>query len=111
MRMGRKRTRDRHLPTSVYHRHGAYYFVDHAGKWIRLGKSLGDAYRALAGFVESTEVKTVADLCDRYTREVLPSYSDHEQKGRGVHLARIRAVFGAMIPTDVTGREVPQFGD
>jgi hypothetical protein len=56
--MGRKRRRDKHLPTSVYHRHGAYYFVDKDGKWNRLGRSLGEAYRELAHFVEAPSVKS-----------------------------------------------------
>lgn len=111
MRMGRKRTRDKHLPKSVYHRHGAYYFVDHKGKWRRLGTSLGEAYRALAELVEAPTVRNVADLCDRYTREVLPSYSVKEQKNRASHLIRIRAVFGAMEPGDVQGGNVRAFRD
>jgi integrase len=109
--MGRKRRRDKHLPTSVYHRHGAYYFVDKDGKWNRLGRSLGEAYRELAHFVEAPSVKTVDDLCVRYRREVLPSYSKKEQKNRTAHLERIQAVFGKMTPSEVREAHVRAFRD
>ena len=109
--MGRKRKRDKHLPTSVYRRHNAYYFVDRKGKWHRLGASLGEAYRSLAGFVGSVEIKTVDDLCNRYAQEVLPSYSTKEQKNRASHLSRVRAVFGNMFPADVRPFHVRAFRD
>lgn len=109
--MGRKRKRDKHLPTSVYQRHNAYYFVDHTGKWHRLGRSLGEAYRSLAGFIGSTEIKTIDDLCDRYALEVLPSYSTKEQKNRSSHLSRVRAVFGDMAPGEVRPTHVRAFRD
>lgn len=111
MRVGRKRKYNKHLPNSVYHRHNAYYFVDHTGKWHRLGTSLGEAYRSLANFVDSGETHTVNDLCTRYTREVLSSYSTKEQKNRAAHLARIQAVFGQMRPTEVTPVHVRAFRD
>jgi integrase len=40
--MSRKRTKDKHLPRSVYHRHGAYYHVKN-GKWTRLADTLASA--------------------------------------------------------------------
>ena len=109
--MGRKRTRDKHLPKNVYRRHGAYYFVDHQAKWRRLGTSLGDAYRELATLIEAPPITTISNLADRYTREVLPSYSVREQKNRTAHLARIRAVFGEMAPSDLAGMHVRAFRD
>ena len=109
--MGRKRKRDKHLPSNVYHRHGAYYFVDHGGKWHRLGGSLGQAYLSLASFVDCGEIKTMNDLCDRYGREVLPSYSVKEQKNRAAHLSRVRAVFSEMLPPEVNASHVRAFRD
>jgi hypothetical protein len=81
--VGRTRKTNKHLARRVYQKHGAYFFVDHKQKWHRLGTSLGEAYRALAGFVlEERSIRTMNDLCDRYQREVLPVYSTHEQKTR-----------------------------
>lgn len=111
MRVGRHRTKNKGLPKRVYLRHGAYYFVDHAGKWIRLGKSLGEAYRALAVLVEVGPVTTINDLCDRYDREVLLTYSPHERQGRLPNLARIRAVMGHMQPRELDSAGVRAFRD
>jgi integrase len=46
----RKRSRDTHLPKSVYHRHGAYWFV-RQGKWQRLGSDLQSALAAYGRLV------------------------------------------------------------
>ncbi len=40
--MGRPRKTDRHLPPSIFHKHGAYYQVK-KGKWERLGTDLSTA--------------------------------------------------------------------
>ncbi len=111
MSVGKKRKTNKHLPQRVYLKHGAYYFVDHQNKWRRLGVSLGEMYRALATFVETATIETVEDLCARYSREVLPAYSTKEQKTRAPHLVRIKAVFGAMRPQDVTPKHVRIFRD
>lgn len=110
-RVGRHRTKNKGLPKRVYLRHGAYYFVDHGGKWIRLGKGLGEAYRALAQLVEVGPVETINDLCDRYDREVLLTYSEHERQGRLPHLARIRAVAGHKPPLELSSADVRAFRD
>jgi hypothetical protein len=111
MAVGRTRKKNKGLPKRVYLRHGAYYFVDYTGKWIRLGKSLGEAYRALATLVEVGPVETINDLCDRYDREVLLTYRPKERQGRLPHLARIRAVMGHMRPQELTGLGVRAFRD
>jgi len=51
------------------------------------------------------------DLCDRYGREVLPSYSVKEQKNRAAHLSRVRAVFSEMLPSEVNSSHVRAFRD
>ncbi len=111
MPVGKRRKTNKHLPSRVYRKHGAYFFVDHQQKWHRLGVSLGEAYRALATFVEATPIATVEDLCNRYTHEVLPSYSTKEQKNRAVHLARVRVVFGELRPAEVNPTHVRAFRD
>lgn len=59
----RRRTRDRHLPPCVYHKHGAYYFV-RRGKWIRLGASLSEALSRYARLVTEGRGDMV-DILDR----------------------------------------------
>ncbi len=109
--MGRRRKKDTHLPSSVYYRHAAYYFVDHKGKWNRLGTSLGEMYRRLADFVEESPVATMDDLFDRYLRDVVPNKAPATQEINRDQIVRLRAVFGHMAPTDVTAPHVCAYRD
>ena len=65
--MARPRTRDRNLPVSCYHKHGAYYYVRH-GKWHRLGATLPEAMTAYAHLVGVTE-HTLPALLDEAVTE------------------------------------------
>ena len=110
--MGRRRKKDKHLPANIYHRHGAYYFRHYTGKWIHMGRSLGEMYRRLADYAEDDRgTKLVNDLCDRYQREILSGYTVKEQKNRIVHLVRIRAAFGKMAVQDIEARHIRAFRD
>ena len=64
----RPRKTDRHLPRRVYQRHGAYYYVDRTGKWVRLGKGLEDALQAYAGGMPG--------LIDRVLAHIRPRLAD-----------------------------------
>lgn len=111
MAMGRRRTRDKHLPARVYLRHGAYYLVDHAGKWIRLGATLTDMYAELAKLTAPPTLKTMADLLYRYRVECLPAKADKTQRDHGRALDRLTAVFGRMRPQDVRPQDVYAYRD
>lgn len=112
--MGRKRKYDKHLPRWVYQRAGTYYFVEKAtGKWSNLGRDYGKALaeygRLVAG--SNTRSRTMADLIDRYLREVAPTkaeatYRDNRRQGK-----LLRAFFGPMNPMDVTARHIYQYMD
>jgi len=93
--MGRRRTRDRHLPPRLYRRHGAYWHVV-AGKWTRLSDDLGEALRRWAereGAAPETG-ETVGEAIDRYLREVLPGLAGATQVTYRACLARLTPVFG-----------------
>lgn len=110
--MGRRRKRDKHLPSRVYHQHGAYYYVDFKGKWHRLGSQMGDAYRALADFCpDQGKIETMDDLVNRYQREIMSGYSVKAQKDRAKHFSRIRAVFGSMRVADIRPANIRAFRD
>lgn len=109
--MPRRRQTQTHLPQHVYFKHGAYYFVDRAKKWHWLGKSEGDMHRAMATLADVGEVGTIAQLIERYKKEVLSGYRKHEQTARRKHLERIGLVMGTMAPPDLTGLDVRQFRD
>lgn len=97
--MGRKRTTGAHLPRRVYLHHGSYFFVDRAGKWHNLGKTLAEAYRALAEHVEvNLTARTMNALFDRYMTEVIPTKAPRTQRDNGYELQPLRATLGAMDP-------------
>lgn len=59
--MGRPRTHNRHLPPSVYLRHGTYYLV-RAGTWHPLGRDLVSALREHARLVNGDAHTDVGSL-------------------------------------------------
>ena len=109
--MGRLRKNDKHLPRRVYIRHGAYYFVDHIGKWHRLGASLGEMYRALAEHVEESQIIVMDDLLARYLRDVVPQKAERTQVDNRAQIARLRCVFGHMRPSEITAPDICAFRD
>lgn len=111
MAMGRRRKTNRHLPARVYLRSGAYYFVDFAGKWHQIGRSLGEMYDALATFATPRAITTMADLLYRYRLEVLPTKAPGTQKNHARSLDRLTAVFGRMRPEDVRPKHIYAYRD
>lgn len=113
MRVGRRRKTNKHLPKRVYLRHGAYYFVDTAGKMHRLGVTLPEMYRALACLVVVSDapLKLIRDVVTRYRVEVLPGKVPHTQVDHARYLDMIEAVHGAMHPADLRPVHIRQFID
>lgn len=108
--MGRPRKYHKHLPPRVYHRHGAFWFVQRDGKWLRLGPTLPDAYRALAALSGPQEApQTVADAIARYRREVLPEKAVKTQEDQGLYLTRFGEVFGGYAVNAVRPVHIQQF--
>ena len=99
--MGRKRKHRRDLPERVYYRHGAYYFVDRAGKWHNLGRDHHQALIEHARINRAGALLTLGQLMDRYVSDVLPGKAPATQRGNLLELAKLRAVFGHMRPDDV----------
>jgi integrase len=109
--MGRKRTKDRHLPTRVYLRAGSYYFVDQLGKWHRLGRDFGSAMTAYGRILEDSPLRTMGDLFDRYQREIMPTKAPKTQRDNAHQLKRLRSVFAHMRPQELQTVHVYQYRD
>lgn len=108
--VGRKRKHDRHLPQRVYHRRGAYYFVDMAGKWNPLGKEYVEALRRLAGLLGShASSQTVEHLIARYDIEELSSKAPKTRQGRRQQFQAIVRCFGDMSPEEIEPHHVWNF--
>lgn len=109
--MGRRRTRDKHLPPRVYRKHGAYFFARaDNGKWIRLGATLQEALAAYARLVESPcRVATVGDLLDRYLKEVATAKAPRTYKDNVAEAGPLRAFFGSMFLDEVRSADVYRY--
>lgn len=99
------------LPSRVYLKHGAYYFVSPQNKWIRLGKTLAEAYRELALLEAQGREGTIDGLVARYLREVTPRKAPSTQKQDRYRAAQILAVFGAERPENIRPTHIAQYLD
>jgi hypothetical protein len=90
---GRPRKRDSHLPKRVYLRRGAYYFVDYAEKWHKLGRDLPTMYRRLADYLDEYPIRTMNDVFDRYAVEVIPQKAPRTQKDNRTELKLLRGIW------------------
>lgn len=105
--VGRTRKKDKHLPQRVYHRRGAYYFVDLAGKWHPLGKDYPGALRNLAILLaRDAPTDTIEQLIGKYEAEVLPQKAKKTRQGRLQEFKPIREVFGQMRAEDIEPHHV-----
>lgn len=113
MGMGRRRKSRKDLPERVYHRHGAFYFVDAGGKWHRLGKNLADAMIRYAELNSSphSALVTLGHVMDRYQAEVIPSKAPRTQKNYISDMRPLRASFGRMRPDDLTPQDIYAYMD
>ncbi|WP_181919209.1 hypothetical protein [Alkalilimnicola ehrlichii] len=108
--MGRPRTKNKHLPPRVYFKHGAYYYVDRAGQWHRLGANLPDAMAEWAKLVEAPVTATrMQSLFDRYMLEIAPRKAPRTYKDNKSEIKALRVFFGDMKPEDVEPRHVYEF--
>jgi integrase len=98
------------LPERWRFRYGAYYYRVPPGqesqwddkKEYRLGSTLSEAYRTWADRLQYLEqVRTIAQLLDRYAFEVLPEKAWKSQESNRTSINRLRPVFGHMLLDDI----------
>ncbi len=100
--MGRRRKSRHDLPERVYHKHGAFYFVDRANTWHRLGKDFSTAMVRYAELLaRPVNITTLGQIFDRYQREVIPTKAPKTQRDNLRQLALLRQAFGHMAPEQV----------
>lgn len=107
--MGRRRTKNKHLPRRVYPKHGALWFVDKASQWHRLSdeNDLGTMYSNLAKFVDTSKpLHTMADVFDRFIVEKIPLLAARTQSDYLGYIENLRLYFNDAPPEDVTGGDV-----
>lgn len=93
--------------------HGAYYLRPSGKPRVALGRDFGKAMSEYGRLLSATwSGRTLADVIDRYRAEVLPlkrSKKTRTDEERGLLL--LRAVFGRMIPADLTPRDCYRYLD
>lgn len=109
MTMGRPRKRNKHLPNRVYLISGTYWFVDHMGKWHKLGREYAKMLRGLADFMEPENLDTLGLVFDRYLLEIIPGKADRTQKDQTREMKILRATFGGMRPQDLRTADCAKF--
>ncbi len=100
--------------------HGAYYYRVPEGlesswdgkKQFRLGKSLPEAYKVWAERLGTLDdAKTIGELLERYSLEVVPKKEVTTQAHNAVAIKRLRAVMGALALTALKPRHIYQYVD
>lgn len=117
--MGRRRTKNRHLPARMYEDHGAFYFEPPGTRnWINLGKDLSAAlakYGQLIGPIWSG--RTVHDTLMRYKTHITPLPINGRERTKEAIDNEIRTidrfdrVFGAMHQDSLTQRHLYTYID
>lgn len=110
--MGRRRITRQDLPQRVYFNHGAYYFVTIKGEWIYLHRQFPKAMSRYAEIVGSPSGKgAMADLINRYLREVSAKKSPRTYKNNLHESKKLLAVFGDMSPAEITPQDIYAYMD
>lgn len=120
--MARPRTKHKHLPKYVSPINGAYWYRGPKGvdgkkpKPIRLAdvgdeSKMYEEYGKLTKEVPAGPIHTMADLFDRYEKEIVPRLAPRTQTDYKWILKQLRKVFGPMRPHDVVPRDIGMFLD
>lgn len=111
MRMGRHRTRDKHLPALVSIEGGRYYFRKGKAPRVDLGRDFATAMAKYGELFRDVPLATFGDVLDRYQREITPRKAERTQKDERGYIAKLREVFGAMPPQTITPAAVSKLRD
>ena len=100
------------LPSRVYFKNNAYYFVTLNKKWIRLGKNYIEALQEYTKLNQSNKpVFTMGQLFDRYLIEIIPTKAKATQEDNLNSLKFLRLAFGEMLPSEITPQDIYAYMD
>jgi hypothetical protein len=114
MNMGRKRKHNTDMPARVYLSRGWWFFTPKGSPKIKLAgeQDRAGALRAYAELMDGRPRSgTVAELLNRYARDVLPGKSVRTRKEQERQIHKINAVFGTMRIPDITPPMIAQYLD
>ncbi|MGZ5026094.1 MAG: site-specific integrase, partial [Methylobacter sp.] len=101
------------LPTRVYIKHGAYYYVTLPDrKWVRLGKTESEMYVALSKIKAiDAGTGTMAEYFDRYEKEVIPTKAPRTQQDNLSEIKNLKQAFGKMLPENIKPKHIYAYMD
>jgi integrase len=100
------------LPARVYKKHGAFYYVTHERKWVRLGVTLQEMHAAYYKLLEKpTAIFNMGDLIDRYMQEVAPTKAPRTYRDNQKEAANLKAVFQKVNPKEITPIHIYRYID
>lgn len=109
---------NRPLPARWVKKHGAFYYLVPPGlesgwdgkKWFRLGSTLPEAHAAFASRIkDKMAAKTIGQLLDRYSVEVVPKKAPKTASENLRQIARLRAAIGGNRIEDLEPQHVYQY--
>ncbi len=111
--MTRPRKKNRDLPPRMYLKHGAYYYVTPAKKWIRLSSNLEEAKRKWVELEAPCMMPSqgMLALLNRYSVEVLANKSPKTRQLQEPQMKPLEAAFGDMRPDEVRPVHIAQYLD
>ncbi|MHB0991669.1 MAG: tyrosine-type recombinase/integrase [Burkholderiales bacterium] len=116
----KRKPENKGLPARWTNQHGAFYYRVPKGlealwdgkQFFMLGKTLPEAYKVWAERINAHEItRTVGQLLDRYTLEVVPTKAKTTQAGNLVFIRAVRAAFGALPLDAVKPKHIYQYVD
>lgn len=111
--MARPRTKDKDLPPRCYRKHGAIYYVHPESKeWIRLGKTVSEAFAGLAKLIQPErliEPLTVRELISTYLVDISPKKAGQSHADDLKSSKQLLPVLGDVRITDVTYPMLSQY--
>jgi integrase len=110
--MPKQRKSDLDLPSRVYKKHNAYYFVGPDNKWIRLATSKATAIAKYHQMINApVRLNTMADVIDRYMKEISPTKAASTHKKEIPRASNLRAGFGHIPPDQIKTTMVYEYID
>ena len=101
------------LPTRVYFKHGAYYYVTLPDrKWLRLGKSEAEMYKKLAKIADLESGKgKMSEFLVRYEQEIIPTKAESTQQDNLREINNLKRAFGHMNPEAIKPKHIYAYMD
>lgn len=77
----------------MYYKHGSYYLVTPANKWVRLSDKFGEAVHRYASEIAPNRAESMPALIEAWRRDILPGFAEKTQADYGRMLDRISESF------------------